>query len=98
MKKDSFDLLLQDFLTVAGDDHRIHPAHISLYVTLFFYWKQQQFTNPIDVCRDELMKRSKITGRTTYQRCLRELHERGYIIYKPTFNRFENAKMYLVVW
>lgn len=43
--------------------------------------------------REELMKRSKITGRTTYQRCLRELQAAGYIRYEPTFNRFENARI-----
>ena len=95
MKKESFDLQIQNFLSAAAEDHRIHPAHISLYVTLLCYWKQQQYINPIDMCRDELMKRSKITGRTTYQRCLRELHERGYIIYEPTYNRFANSRIYL---
>jgi CDP-glycerol glycerophosphotransferase (TagB/SpsB family) len=73
----------------------MHPAHISLFVTLFYCWKQQQFTGPIDMRRDELMKRSKITGRATYQRCLRELHEAGHIIYAPTFNRFANCKIFL---
>jgi len=47
--------------------------------------------------RDELMKQSKIVGRSTYQRCLRELQEGGYIKYEPTFNRFKNAKIYMVV-
>jgi hypothetical protein len=28
---------------------------------------------------------------------LRELQEGGYIIYEPTFNRFVNSKLYLVV-
>jgi hypothetical protein len=96
MKKESFDLLLDNFLAAVAEDHRIHPAHISLYITLLYYWKQQQYINPIDKCRDELMKRSKITGRASYQRCLRELHQTGYIRYKPSFNRFANSKLYLV--
>ena len=98
MKKESFDLQLQNFLSAAAEDHRIHPAHISLYVMLFYFWKQQQYINPIDMCRDELMKRSKITGRATYQRCLRELDQIGYIKYVPSFNRFANSRMYMLIW
>lgn len=46
--------------------------------------------------RGELMKRSRIVGRGTYQRCLKELQAGGYIKYEPTFNRFENAKIEII--
>jgi len=87
--------LLERFLNAAAEDPFIHPAHISLYVTLLYYWKRQDFINPVDVRRDKLMKQAKITGRTTYQRCLRELRERGYILYEPKYNRFVNSCIYL---
>jgi hypothetical protein len=88
--------VLEGFMLAVAEDHRIHPAHISLYVTLFCLWKQQQYKGMIDMRRDELMKISKIVGRGTYQRCLRELHSAGYINYQPTFNRFENSKIGIV--
>lgn len=47
--------------------------------------------------REELMKRAKISGRGTYQRCLKELQACGYILYEPSFNRFKNAKIHLVM-
>ena len=88
---------LELFFSSVADDHRIHPAHISLYVTLFFCWKQQRCKGLIDMRRDELMKMAKIVGRGTYQRCLRDLHNAGHINYQPSFNRFENSKIGMVV-
>lgn len=89
--------VLEDFLLAVAEDHRIHPAHISLYVALFFCWKQQQYKGLIDMRRDELMKMAKIVGRGTYQRCLRDLHSAGHINYQPVFSRFENSKIAIVV-
>ena len=85
--------ILNIFLEAVRDDHRMHPAHISLYVVLFSLWEQGQYKNPINMRREELMKRAKISGRSTYQRCLKELQESGYIIYEPNFNRFANANI-----
>ena len=81
----------------AVEDHRLYPAHISLFVALFYSWKEQQYESPLDMRREELMKRSKIVGRGTYQRCLKELQAGGYIKYEPTFNRFENAKISVLI-
>ena len=88
--------MMDIFLEAVTENYRMHPAHISLYTILFYCWKKQQYKNPIDMRRDELMKRSRITGRATYQRCLRELQESGYIKYAPTFNRFANTKITIV--
>jgi hypothetical protein len=86
---------LEDFILAAADDPLIHSTHVSLYMALFHQWKQCHFINPLDIKRDELMRRAKITGRATYQRCLRDLHEGGYIIYEPRYNRFVNSRIYL---
>src|ERR1700733_14226068 len=86
---------LDEFLIAAQDDHLIHPPHISLYVALFQVLKQCHFIQPIDRKRDDLMRLSKITGRGTYQRCLRDLHAGGYIIYRPCFDGSRNSLIYL---
>jgi hypothetical protein len=95
-KSKPLSLLLQKFLTAIADDHRIHPTHISLYVALLHYWKQQNYMSPIALGRDEGMRLSKITGRTTYQKCMRDLHYSGYIIYRPSFNRFKKSEVELI--
>lgn len=87
---------LDSFMQKAVNDHRLYPAHISLFVALFYCWKEQQYKSPLDMRRGELMKRSRIVGRGTYQRCLKELQAGGYIKYEPTFNRFENAKIEII--
>jgi len=88
--------VLDEFMRKAVDDHRLYPSHISLFVALFYLWKEQGYADGLNMRRDELMKRSKIVGRGTYQRCLRELDKGGYIKYIPTFNRFANSLVFII--
>jgi len=72
------------FYKLCGADNRISPVHISLYFALLV---QADLTG-IDLIipvRDELMLRAKVSSTVTYHRCLRELHEYGYIDYRPSF-------------
>ncbi|UFH36525.1 hypothetical protein [Flavobacterium acetivorans] len=73
------------------EDQAIHPTHISLYFTLFQYWNINRFQNPISITRDEIMIISKISSKTTYHKCMRELNDKGYIKYEPTFNPFKGS-------
>lgn len=67
-------------------DQRLTSSHVSLYYSLFHLWNLSKFQNPISICRSELMKVSKIGSANTYTRCLKQLDERGYIQYLPSFN------------
>ena len=66
------------------DDHRIGPVHISLFIALV-----TEAGLLIDysfvVRRDALMRFAKIQSRVTYNRCMRELHAYGYIVYRPSY-------------
>ena len=42
------------------EDNRLNPSHISLYLALFQYWNLNRFSNPVSICRGEIMKLSKI--------------------------------------
>ena len=86
---------LARFLQSAAEDARLRPSHISLYMALFLQWDSNGCRNPVFVNRNEIMHASKILGRSTYQRCMKQLVSYGYISYKTSFNRFEASQVYL---
>ncbi|HEX4373379.1 MAG TPA: hypothetical protein VHZ50_08775 [Puia sp.] len=67
-------------------DDRITVTHICLYMAMFQVWNLNAFVSPISVSRSELMKLSKIAGRTTYHNHMKELVEFGYIKYIPSYH------------
>ncbi len=78
---------LTRFFTLIVDDPYIGPAHISLYMTLINCWIQNEYENPFRLDREALMRVSKINARATYQKCLHDLHNSGFIQYGPSYNR-----------
>jgi hypothetical protein len=85
---------LSDFYKAIEHDARIGSTHISLYFALLHKWNINH-QNPFLVARDELMKTAKINARQTYNKCMNELDEYGYIKYSPSSNPFEGSKVYL---
>jgi hypothetical protein len=78
-----FDLVIQD--------RNLNPTHISLYIAMFQAWNVNRFKNPISITRDEMMRISKICSKATYHKCMRELNERNYIKYEPSFNPYKGS-------
>ena len=72
-------------------DQNLNPTHVSLYIALFQYWNINRFQNPISITRDEIMKISKICSKSTYHKCMRDLHDKGYVIYNPSYNPFRGS-------
>lgn len=87
---------LNGFLLKVACDFELNPTHISLYLALFKAWNQNHFKNPISITRDELMPISKISSKSTYIKILKELEEKGYIRYQPSFNPFKGSLVYLL--
>lgn len=82
-----FDLIIQD--------HNLNPTHISLYIALFQFWNINRFVNPISITRDEVMRISKISSKATYHKCLRDLNDKAYLQYKPSFNPYKGSMVVL---
>ena len=82
---------LTGFFEKVVADKTLNPTHISLYIALFQFWNCNRFKNPISISRDELMRISKISSKATYHKCLRNLHESGYINYQPSYNPFKGS-------
>lgn len=86
---------IHSFVHYSAADGRISPAHVSLYLALFSIWWKNNSQNPITLLRNEIMQLAKISGRTTYQKCIQELHDYGYIQYEPSFNPFLGSLVYI---
>ena len=82
---------LTGFFEKVSADYELNPTHISLYMAIFQLWNQNRFQNPISISRDELMRISKIASTATYHKCMKDLTEREYVIYKPSFNPFKGS-------
>jgi hypothetical protein len=76
-------------------DRNLNPTHISLYIALFQFWNINRFLNPISITRDEVMRISKICSKATYHKCMRDLNDKGYVQYEPSFNPYRGSMVFL---
>ncbi|HVT84287.1 MAG TPA: hypothetical protein VHD35_03750 [Chitinophagaceae bacterium] len=87
---------LTGFFDLVVQDERLNPTHISLYIALFQYWNVNRFKNPISISRSEVMRISKISAKATYHKCMKDLHQFGYVRYNPSYNPFRGSLVHLV--
>ena len=80
-----------DFFEHIIKDDRLLPSHISMYISLFQLWSFNSFRNPFRISREDVMKVSKIKSLATYHKCIRELHQAGFIIYSPSYNSYRGS-------
>jgi hypothetical protein len=88
---------LAEFFQAIEKDGRISVTHIGIYVALLQYWQAHGCQNPVCVYSYELMRVAKISAATTWHKCVRDLHEFGYIRYEPSFKRNRRSKVYLLL-
>ena len=65
-------------------------------MAIFQLWNQNRFQNPICISRDELMRVSKIASYATYHKCIKELDERNFVKYMPSYNPFRGSTLEVV--
>lgn len=87
---------LTEFYSSILNDNRINTRHISLYMALFECWNKNNFQNPVHIKRDVIMPIAKISGIATYHKCIRDLHEFGYIKYLPSFHPGIQSQVYFL--
>lgn len=83
-------MLLTEFYGKVQADNRISVTHISLYVALLHEMVCAGGIDLLLLRPDMIMEKSKISSRVTYHRCMRALHEYGYILYEPSFRPGES--------
>ena len=86
--------LLTAFYSQSSDDARLSATHISLYMALLQHWSLGD-KNPFPINREAIMKAAKINARYTYNKCINDLQDYGYIKYLPSSNSFRQSIVYL---
>jgi len=86
---------LTGFYDAIEEDVRISTTHISLYMALLQQWNINGGTNHVAIDRSSVMKAAKISGRYTYNKCMNNLQEFGYITYLPALNQFSCSTVIL---
>ena len=82
---------LTAYFNRVSEDHSLNATHISLYMALFQFWNLNRFHNPICIARDVVMQISKIGSKSTYHKCMKELHDKQYIVYYPSTNPLKGS-------
>lgn len=86
---------LTGFYEAIEDDVRIGTTHISLYMALLQQWNLNGGMNPVKVVRSNIMNAAKINARHTYNKCMNNLQDFGYITYVPSSSPFTCSAVYL---
>lgn len=81
-----------------GSDKRLLATHVSLFTVLFIFWQREGFVSPFAITRKTVMTYAKIASIATYHKCIRELDEYGYILYKPSFHPAKGSLVYWQDW
>jgi len=77
---------VNNFFMHQHKEQQLTATHISLYMALFQYWNYHRFPPTFTLYRNSLMRLSGIGSRNTYSKCLKELHDQGYLQYHPAEN------------
>jgi hypothetical protein len=80
----------------AAGDPRLSPVHVSLYLALLYLHAGGSAADPLSVDKETIMQVAKISSRQTYNKCLQELHDYGYIRYVASYNHFLYSLVYFI--
>ncbi len=87
---------LLTFMELAEKDPKMGAVHINLYFVLFRL-AHVSGENPVSFSRPAIMSASKISSSATYHKCIRDLHDFGYIKYIPSHHPVLGSLAFLQV-
>ena len=72
-------------------------AHdISLFASIYSVYQANFYSTEFHTSRRSLMLKRKIRSKATYHKCLKDLIESGYIIYKPSYHPIDGSIMTII--
>lgn len=84
---------INQFLQHIAGNRKILTSHVGLYTAMVHSHEQQGFKNPFRITRRELMQTSAIRSFATYHKCLQQLIDWGYILYKPSYDPYKASQI-----
>lgn len=85
---------LSEFYDAILEDGRIGASHISLYIALLYSQEKGSNENQVYVYRTRMMRLAKISRRT-YNKCIIDLQDFGYIRYEASTDARTGSRVYL---
>ena len=76
-------------------DERLSVSHFSIYMALILLWHRNGLKNPFPVSRKGIMELAHINSIVTYNKCIGQLEEYGYILYNPSYSYYSRSTVYL---
>lgn len=76
---------LEVFYKLAREDSKIGPSHLAIYNSLLYIYSIQK-QMPISITRKSIMNLAHIRGIATFQKCIADLNNNHYLIYKPSYH------------
>ncbi len=89
---------LNEIFSLFYKDDRLNPSHVSLYMALFQEWNSCRFSSGFWINRREIMNAAKIGAKSTYHRCIWDLHNWNYLAYIPSNNPYKGSKINMSVF
>lgn len=87
---------LNAFLKMAAEEQWVVVHHYALYMALFNIWNKTGFRRTFSLVRKDGMNASKITSKTTYYKCLKELEEAKLLKYYAGKSPFKPAEIKMI--
>jgi len=84
---------LVSFFRCSSSQYGITAHHISLFVSIYSVYESNNYASQFQVSRRRLMQLSKIQSKATYHKCLKDLIDKGYILYHPSYHPLEGSKI-----
>lgn len=95
MKQDVNYILHHKNVNFKMSEDNLTCIDIGIYNAIFLIWNNHNFDTEISLHRNDVMKLAKVGNATTYTSSLKKLHEKNYLIYKPSFNPLIGSKVTL---
>ncbi|TXE13413.1 hypothetical protein [Algoriphagus aquimarinus] len=64
----------------------LQPTRVSVFLAIIQLWKEQERRNPFQISRSKIMKLSGVKSIVTYHKCISELTDRGFVLYRPSYH------------
>ena len=90
--KDEFNIAFSQL----SNDERVTVWHVSVYMAVFFRWRENAYKNPVSVTRREIMRLAHIGSITTDHKCIKQLKAFGYLEYLPSYDPSLGSQIYLL--
>lgn len=85
---------LNDFFSAIEKDGRISITHIGIFAALLQYRIKNNFGDSMELFSRDIMCIAKISSITTFQKCIKELDEFGYLRYERSFKRNRGSRVF----